>query len=260
MIRATKRFPLLYIVVFVLTQVVACRADSPKNLDISQPASNNVDLNGRALKKLGALFESSGLDSSSGNSGNVLKVNGIEMRVTLAVEHDSNRGSDFVFAARFETRLSGRIQKEFTVGSIGIGTSRDDAIETSIDEWVDLFGRSLVLLIEGKKRELVIGKYSAFPGATGFRGEVPTLGFFANEKTMHDAILRSLDKVIVQPEKDHVLLNLMISVDERGKVSGECRLDGVINDEGINALRNIKWPTGEGPYLFKQVYILERKN
>lgn len=190
-----------------------------------------------------------------------IRIGKSKVKVSAALEFDAAHEGKWVFAVRFDTKLTDAKETIFTVGSVGIGTDRKDAVETSIDEWVGIFGAALARMLAKPDAGIVLDNFVVFPGLMGIRGEKPAASWIDGSPEMNKKIINAALPVIKKSRHEISSINLIITVDKTGGVNGECRINNEVSGELLDEIKKLDWKTGAKGYMFKQLYLIaKRKN
>ncbi|MDQ4120495.1 MAG: DUF6348 family protein [Acidobacteriota bacterium] len=218
------------------------------------------DLDRKALAKLYETFHNRENSKDVEIKNDEIRVGKTKIKVTTAIEFDGNHQNSWIFAARYETKLVDDKETVFTISSIGIGKDKKDAEETSIDEWIALFGTSLSEMVLKPDKGILIENYQIFPGLMGIRGEAPSQSWIDGSESMSKKIVNSLLPIIKKSDKKLTSINLLIKVSENGSVEGECRINNETSKDLLEAIQKLDWKTGQQGYLFKQFYLIKNKS
>lgn len=180
-----------------------------------------------------------------------------KIKVLTTVEYDGSNQGKWIFAVKYDTKLIDENEMIFTVGSIGIGSDKNDAEETSVDEWIALFGTAFSELLT-KAEGNTIGDFKVYSGLMGIRGEKPSQSWIDGSPAMNKKIISVLLPMIKKSNKEINALNLMLSVSPNGEITGECRLNNEVSQEILTELKKLKWGKSQTGYLFKQFYLLKK--
>jgi len=217
----------------------------------------NSDLSQRCVQAL------SGLANATGNTlstdGDRMRIGNDELRFGARIENDQRaQGQQFIGLA-VDVSINGTLEP-LTAGSVGIGATRKEAIETAIDEWAQLAGVALLGAFGIKKPEataLTEGPFSIHRGATGIRSAQDVTWSVESDRQLLDALNPVVLGLKSSPSEFHSIL-IMLVVEAKGITGGECRIDGIVSQAVLKAAQTFRWPTTSGTYLFKQFYVLRR--
>lgn len=189
------------------------------------------------------------------------QLNGTELRISdhvleihPIIESMIQRDSEWICAARFEITIDKSWNAKYTSTGIGVGATKDEAQEVSVNEWLQAgFSLALVSSLLKDATYFSFEEYHVYAGNTLIRGDAPG-EVLDGSKTMHHRILTTLKNIITTSNTVPTTISLMMVVDHDGLVDGECRLNGAVSEPMFTALNGLTWPKGE--YIFKQVYLL----
>jgi hypothetical protein len=188
-----------------------------------------------------------------------LVVNGQRIDVLPVIERASNRDNKWFYGVGFAVQLDGKKDERFTVGSVGIGDSEDEARKVAVDEWLQLFGQPFVSMMLKSPQGIRTQSMTVFPGPMGIRGEKPE-GWIDGTQEMHRRIILGLfpENSSLSNESFPLTLNIMVAVTAEGHAGGECRKNGQVSAVMLTQILQLPWPKTGASYMYKQYYILSR--
>lgn len=209
------------------------------------------DLAGRCATALAASARASNLEVRA--TGNRVIFEREEFELDVRIENEGRRASQWLvgIAVTVTSTSGGRL----VAGSVGVGTDRTDALDTAVDEWVQLAGVAIVrgvVLKERSSERYELPGLVAYPGATGFRG-AEEVAWSTNERAR---LLELLAPLLghLDPGRLHSI-SLTLQIDANQAVGGDCRLDDTASPELLQAAKQFQWPVGS--YIFKQYYVVQ---
>lgn len=216
-------------------------------------SAQTIDLKKLAVKKLHETIKSDRNDAGVELKDDHLYVDGKLIKISTTVENDLVRNGVFIFAVKFDTSLAG--DRTFSVGSIGVGKDRNDAIETSVNEWVDYFGKAFARMLAGLVTKTT-GDLEFYPGFMGVRGELPE-GWLNGTNEMHDKFINVLTPLLRKTTGDPISVSIMVTNSD-GVLTGECRINNEISTKLLDELKKLDWRTDKS-FIFKQFYLVKRQ-
>ncbi|CAN5289047.1 hypothetical protein BH10ACI1_BH10ACI1_03550 [soil metagenome] len=236
-----------------------CQNNEGKNENKSEVKSEKTSVNELEKKSLAKLYEAIKAKKNEDIElkEDEIRIGKAKVKVSTAIEFDGNRQGKWIFAARFDTKLIDTTEAVFTVGSIGIGEDKNDAVETSIDEWIGLFGTAFSEMLS-KSEGIKVGGFKVFSGLMGIRGEKPSQGWIDGSPKMNEKILNALLPIIKKSNKEMNSINLMLTVNENGEIDGECKMNNEVSQDILNELKKLNWEKSSTGYLFKQFYLIKK--
>lgn len=249
------KFIAAFILLLSLLSMANCQKTQTKTEN--KPQIKVADtLDNKSLAKLLEVIKSKNIQNVELKDAEIV-VGKSTVKVATTVEHDVFNQGQWFFAVRFETRLIGTNETLFTVGSIGISNDKKDAEQTSIDEWIGVFGTAFADML-AQSREFTVGDFKIYSGLMGIRGEKPAKGWMDGSPEMGKKIINALLPLFNKSNKEINSLNLMVSVNPNGEVNGECRLNNEVSPEVLAELKKLNWEKSEVGYLLKQFYLLKK--
>jgi hypothetical protein len=169
-----------------------------------------------------------------------------------AIEHQGRS----IQAARIEVSVDGVPVPELAFGSVGVGTSRQDADQTAIREWYMAAGKAVIDAIGRQKPEGEVGGFAVYAGLMGVRGTAPG-GWLQGDAAMNTKILHVLLPHLPK-DASTVSIDLKVAVQPGSAPDGECRINGQPSPAAMEAVKRLDWPQAGGGYLLKQAYVMVR--
>jgi len=187
----------------------------------------------------------------------VLTIGRWKIRVSPISENSTTTQDRFVEAARFDIQIDSAPHPELTYGSIGIGDSQQDAIQTAVQEWYLGFGAALFRALGDAATKVTASGFSVYPGFMGIRGDLPKGSWMDGSDEMHRRVLAALGTHLPNATNGLHTLALKIWTNIDGSVGGEALIDAKPSEAILAAIMKLDWPKSSS-YMFKQAYILKR--
>jgi len=180
-----------------------------------------------------------------------------QLKVMPTLEKEVEMGDKrHAAAVRFEVIVDGRDRPDFSLGTVGLGPDKAEARDAAITEWYWGFGISIFRAFSGLDPALVVRDYAVHPGYMGVRGDRPA-GWMDGSEAMNRKLLEHIFPVLAT--LDVIALDLKLTVPPAGALDGECRVNGRVSVGLTDRLKQLDWPRGNSPYMFKQAYVLVKK-
>lgn len=222
-----------------------------------KPESKAVsELEKKSLLKLYESIKAKNIENLELKYGEIV-IGKTKVQVSATVEFDGDRKGSWIFAARYDTRIIDTNETVFTVGSIGIGNDKKDAEETSIDEWIALFGKAFSEMLANSEG-IIVGEFKVYSGLMGIRGEKPSSGWVNGSSEMNKKIVNVLLPIIKKSIKEINSINLLLTVNKNGEIDGECKINNEVSQELLNKIKKLNWDKNPTGYLFKQFYLIKK--
>lgn len=220
------------------------------------PACARTDLANQCAAALVAVARNS-YRMEVGAAGARVTLAGKDLDLSARIEQEGQQQSKWVVGIAVRTSVPG--DPSHIAGSVGVGDTRADALDTAVAEWAQLAGVAIlngVVLRERSTERLVHDGYVFYPGTTGVRG--PEQPAWSNEDRLRllALITPELPKLTESQLHD---VSLSLAVNPAGDVQGECRLDGASSQAILDAVKTFSCPKLKTPYIFKQYYVFERQ-
>jgi hypothetical protein len=240
--------------IILATLSFACGHSEPTSREV---LNINSDLSQRCVQALSELAKAPGFTLSTDRDR--MRIGNDELRLRARIENDQRAEGRQLIGLVVDVSVNG-ILEPFTAGSVGIGATRNEALQTAIDEWAQLAGIALLETFGIKKPEstpLTRGPFSVHRGASGIRGAQDVTWPAERERQLLDALNPVVLGLESSPAEFHSIL-ITVVVDARGVTRGECRMDGRVSQAVLKAAQTFQWTTTSGTYMFKQFYVLRR--
>ena len=212
-----------------------------------------TDLGEQCATALVASARDSHIDARA--SGARVTLAGTDLNVQARIEQEGQQGSKWVVGIAVETGMSDGVT--LTAGSVGVGASRQDALETAVTEWGQLAGVAIVRGVALKQRSgevIARNGFILYPGAIGIRGlEQPP---WSDDQHVRLMELITPELMGLGAGRLHDL-SLSVGVNPTGEVEGDCRLDAALSQSILNAVKVFSWPKLKTAYIFKRYYLVE---
>jgi hypothetical protein len=206
------------------------------------------DISQRCARSLGKL------DPSIERDGARLRFAGRDVRLRARVENEAGTGAQHLLGLAVDVEVDG-VQHPVTDGVVGIGATRDEAVDAAIHWWSRIAGAPIVAALGGVAEwpvRLDHEGVSVFMGETMVRAAAPVEwpgGFREHMVVYLWEVLRQL------PPLGPTLhaLSILFSPSES---AGEVRVDGVPLEQPLLALATFAWPNLGTDYSVRQVMIV----
>jgi hypothetical protein len=236
-----------------------CLACAPHGRTQGGHVNSDSNLSNRCAVSLASLARSSGATPSL--EGNRIRINKDELQLSANIEDEGQAQSQYAVGLAVGVSVNG-VARPLTVGSVGIGASREEAVETAVSEWAQLAGVALLDALGVRKQgglTFGAGRFSVHPGLMGIRGSQDVVWSDDSQRRLLDslgALIRGLES---SPSEFHSV-SIRLVVEPGGVSGGECRVDGAVSAEALKAVHSFPWPPTTKGYMFKQFYVLRRRS
>ena len=189
-------------------------------------------------------------------SGTRVTLAGAEVNLKARIEQEVQQGPKWLVGIAVKTGLPAGVS--LTAGSIGVGATRQDAIDIAVTEWGQLVGVAIlngVALKERSGQVIARNGFVLYPGARGNRGPEEPPWSDDQHARLVELITPELTGLASGRLHD---LSLSVLVNPTGEVDGDCRLDGASSQSILNAVKTFSWPTLKTSYIFRRYYLVEK--
>lgn len=222
---------------------------------------DNGDLARRCAGTLAEFARAAGATPSL--DGARLRIGKDELRLSAQLEQAAQGLSGYVAGVVVSVSINGVAQPMLTAGTVGTGSSSEEAAAAATTSWAQLVGVALLDAL-GVKRQgkpaFNSGRFSVHAGAASLAATAGAEGVPWDDQSRRE-LLDKLAPVIrglaSSPSKFH-LISIMVMVEPSGELDGECRVDGTVSAEALKAARAFPWPKATNEYMLKQYYLLRR--
>lgn len=184
----------------------------------------------------------------------LIRIGNNAIRVKIDIESDGKEQDRWIFAANITTLYKSTKETQINIGSIGIGATREEAIDVCIQEWFGAFGISFIDMLNDSN-SIRVSNLKVFPGLMGIRGKMPESTWFNDEMT--NKIISQIQIPIKNNSDGIVPLDIKLLIGKTGVIDGECRINNQVSTQILNDLKQLNWPSSDERYMFKQFYLIE---
>lgn len=179
------------------------------------------------------------------------------IRLKINVEFDGQKEGKWIYAANIATFYRAGKETQINVGSIGIGSNKDEAINVCIQEWFAVFGIPFTNMLNGEK-SISASTMKVFSGLMGIRGNLPENTWLKGDDEMTKKIISQIKPQIKNKAGDIIPIEIKLMIGKNGVTDGECRIDDQVSTQLLNDLRQLNWPSSEEGFMFKQFYLVKK--
>lgn len=216
----------------------------------------------RALKTIRHHLDSAGVEYSEDEGDLVIGSHRLGLSITF--DEFVEQGDLVIAPVDARIHLDGDSGESFRVGTLGIGKTPEEAIDSAIGEWHLLAASPLLAALGadvGRRRrdagKQTIAGWDLFAGRAGFRGKIPS--GLEPDGPLFRKLLLALHKVVAQWNAPRSFklrsIFLMTSVAE-GSTEIQAAVDGLVDGPLCEALAKLSWPVSDEAYLYKQLFVL----
>jgi len=223
----------------------------PKMTEAGKAADGDND-----KKAMQYLFKALKRTTSDHNkfTGNEILLGDTSITVKVEVEQEGEKEGQQIVAAKFTTLIKTPAEHSIVLGSVGVDTSREAAMETCITEWGGMFVISLAHALNNKWTSLA--GMQVHPGLMGIRGDFPESAFDSTHGTIDERVVKQIKPLLKGVKNELIAVQILLVVDEKGKVQGQCRLNNEESPALLEKMMQLQWPAGTGGYMYKQFYLI----
>lgn len=193
--------------------------------------------------------------SNAGLKDNKIFIGNSSIGLKIQVESEEQKADKWIYAANITTTYNNTNETQIQIGSIGIGSNKDEAVNVCIQEWFGLFGTAFTNMLNGENG-IRVSNMKVFPGLMGIRGHLPENAWPNGEEEMTKNIIQQIEPLI-KNKAGIIPIDLKLMIGRNGIIDGECRVNNQVSIEVLNNLRQLSWPSSEEGFMFKQFYLVE---
>jgi len=224
----------------------------------------------KGAASLAKTFRALGLDATE--QGPAVSIAGKKISVAARVNNRAKKDARNILAAEFDLLVDGIPIPALTAGTIGVDDTPERARDTAAAEWAGQYGSPIGFAIATRLgasghpsatdpiapfyARLKIDRQVLFHGPPGLRGNAKSPA-----EVSSDAFVRTLASTVVPVLQRTPAVNeyrsatVLVVVDGTAVTGGECRIDGVVSPELVQAFSKLSWPEGAPSYMFKLFFV-----
>lgn len=187
---------------------------------------------------------------------NKLFIGDNSIQLKIDVEFDGKEKGKWLYAANIVTFYKNGQETQIDVGSVGIGSSREEAINVCIQEWFGVFGIAFTNMLNGDN-SIAVSNMKVFPGLMGIRGKLPENTWPKGNDEIARRIISQIQPQMRSQTGDLIPIDIKLYIGINGVVDGECRVDNHVSIQLLNNLKQLSWPSSKEGYMFKQFYLIK---
>src|SRR5215218_3994922 len=228
---------------------------STKDKEMSQPKVATSD--STEIIALQHLFDKVNKSHKANFKGNEIIIGDTSIRLKIHVEFDGQKENKWVYAANIGTFYKAHDETQVDIGSIGIGSNRDEAMNVCIQEWFASFGIPFTNMLNGDK-SIEVSNMKVFSGLMGIRGNLPENTWLKGDDEMTKRIVSQIQPQIKSANSDIIPIDIKLLIGKNGISGGECRIANKVSEQLLGGLKQLSWPSSEQEFIFKQFYLIHK--
>lgn len=239
--------------------VISCNnASSKKN---NAETGNSREVKNDSLDKvaLQLLFGKINKLPNSGIKNDEIFIGDTSIRVKLTLEQEAQQNGKWIYAANVGTFYKAGAEMPINVGSIGIGSTRNEAINVCIEEWFAVFGLPFTNMLNNDTGVSIQGM-RIFPGLMGIRGKLPENTWLKGDGETTEKIISPMLEQIKMEKGEIVPVDIKLMIGAGGVSDGECRINNIVSEQLLANLKRLPWPSSNEGYLYKQFYLIKKSD
>ena len=217
----------------------------------------------KAAASLTKVFRAVGLDATAQET--TVSVSGRTVSVTARINKRLQENSRHILAAEFDISVGGIQIPTLTAGAIGVDDTPDHARDTVAAEWAAQYGAPIGFALASQfgasnappsYARVEVDGQALFHGPPGLRGEAKSPADVSSEEFVRRVatlVVANLQRKPPVGEYRSALVQIVVA--GTAVTGGECRVDGLISTELLEALSKLSWPEGLPTYMFKLFFV-----
>lgn len=237
----------------------------------AEPAhADAVWLATKAAAALAKTFRAVGLDATA--QGTTLSVADRTVMVTARINNRLQQNGRHILAAQFDVSVDGIQSPALLAGAIGVDDTPERARDTAAAEWAAQYGVPIGFALASQFGassppargdelaplyvKLEVDGQALFHGPPGVRGAARTPGAISSREfvtRVAEIAVASLRRKAAATGYRSALVQVLVT--GAAVTGGECRVDGLISPELLDALSKLPWPEAAPSYVFKLFFV-----
>lgn len=191
-------------------------------------------------------------------NGDEILIGDTSIRLKINVEFHGQKEDKWIYAANIRTSYKARKETHIDFGSIGIGSTKDEATNVCIQEWFASIGIPFIDMLNGGK-SIKVSNMNVFAGLMGIRGTLPENTWLKGDDEMTKRIISQVQSQIKNTDGDMFAIDIKLMIGKNGVSGGECRIANKISEQLLQDLKHLNWPSADEGFMFKQFYLVDKK-
>jgi len=188
---------------------------------------------------------------------NEILIGDTSIRLKINVEFDGQKEGKWIYAANIAIFYKASKETQINVGSIGIGSNKDEAVNVCIQEWFAVFGIPFTNMLNGDK-SISVSNMKVFSGLMGIRGNLPENTWLKGDDEMTKRIISQIQPQIKNKAGNIIPIDIKLMIGKNGVTGGDCRIDNQVSTQLLNELKQLNWPSSGEGFMFKQFYLVKK--
>jgi len=185
-----------------------------------------------------------------------------DRRIDVVVNNTIEQNSGHVLGAEFDVVVDGVRNVVFRSGVVGIADTPERARANAASAWAGQYGAPIAfaLALQMGAKEFPPAAKLEIDGQTLFHGPLFLRGN-AKMEDVSDDLERTIARVILPILRrapnvgEFRSANVQVRVDGTKFTNGECRINGRLSPELLQALSTLAWPEGSPGYILKLFFV-----
>lgn len=227
-------------------------------------------LSRKGIAALAGAFRALGLDAKE--EGATVSVAGKRISIDARIDQRLEKQGRHILAADFDISIGGTRVSALMAGAIGVGDTPEHARNTAVAEWAAQYGAPIGFAMATRfgasgppprtnslaafYAKVEVAGQTLFHGPPGLRGEVKEPGAVSSDEFLRRIAIPVVANFRRAPRfNGYRTATIQLVVTGTAVTDGECRVDGVVSPELLDALSRLSWPAGSPSYMFKLFFV-----
>lgn len=189
--------------------------------------------------------------------GDQILIGDTSIRLKINVEFDGLKEGKWIYAANISTFYKTSKETQINVGSIGIGSNKNEARDVCIQEWFAVFGIPFTSMLNDNN-SISEANLKVFSGLMGIRGNLPENTWLKGDNEMTKRIISQIQEQIKNETADIIPIDIKLMIGKNGVSDGECRINNNVSGQLLENLKKLNWPSSDEGFMFKQFYLVKK--
>ena len=198
------------------------------------------------------------------HEGATITVAGKRIEILATVEAKQNAGAKEVLAAAFDVAFGGTRDPALRSGSVGLDDTAELARTTAVSEWAALSGTPIAFALATRlgAENIPAGAKVELEGLTLFHGAVGIRGTVKDDypRWSADLVTKLANSALPLLQRTAArgnfrAVSIQVAVRDTMVTGGECRIDGAVSRELLDAVSSLQFPRASPDYLLKLFFV-----
>lgn len=181
--------------IFSFSLLLGCSDNTSKIQNSKTDKSHDATIDSSEKMALQYLFNKINKLPNASLNDNEIHIGDTSIHLKINVEFDGQKEGKWIYAAKIATFYKANNDVQINVGSIGIGSTKDEAFNVCIQEWFAVFGMPFTNMLNDIE-SIRVSNLKIFPGLMGTRGNLPANTWLRGDDEMTKKIISKIQEEI----------------------------------------------------------------